>query len=115
MDAGNRMTMHIPLGNTGEQHLGRGIDWTALLIVIAAIPLVSLSIAYGTSNFFGSSGYEVESKTSLVLSFVAATIFLATIALVVYSREYEAKKWLIIGMIVLIFIIAIRTEVYLRA
>ena len=110
------MAMGISLGNADEQgRPGRNIDWMPLLIVIGAVYLISVTIGYGTLSYDGFYiDYNLEFQINLILVFLASTILIATIALVVYSRVDLAKKMLIVGMVILILILAIRTEVYLR-
>jgi cell division protein FtsW (lipid II flippase) len=108
------MTTGVSLGRTDDNRPGRTTDWIPLLIVLGAVYMLTASMVYGFS-MWGSDDYRLESQISVVLQFVAATIFIVTIALVVYSREHEAKKWLIVGMTIVVLLLAIRTELYLRA
>jgi hypothetical protein len=95
-----------------EQHSGWDVDWMPLLIVIGAVFLFSAGTYY--VGYGWGSDYEIEYKINLVLGFLADTVFIVTIALVVYSKVNQAKKWLIVGFFIVILLLAIRTEVYLR-
>lgn len=109
--------MQIPLDKPEEHGFGRGIDWMPLLIVIGAVYLLSSAIVYGTLSIGGYYGgdYELEFQINLILGFVASTLFIVAIGSVVYSRIELAKKLLVVGMLIVVIIFAIRTEVYLRA
>jgi hypothetical protein len=109
--------MEISLGKSEVQAPGRNIDWMPLLIVIGAVYLISSAIVYGSVSYGSYYGgdYELEFQINLVLGFVASTIFIVAIASVVYSRIEQAKKLLIVGMLIVILNFAVRTEVYLRA
>ena len=89
------------------------IEWTPLLIVIGAAYLISLSL--GTIVTWRTDSFELETDLSFVLSFLASTALIATIAFVIYKREDWGKMSLIIGMVLIICMLALRTSVYLRA
>ena len=102
------------LGIVEEQHPKREVNWMPLLIVIVAAYLISVSLwAFPATSW--NYGYKLEFQLGIVLSFLAGAVLVATIALVIFSREGLAKKSLIVGMIILICLLAIKTEVYLRA
>ena len=89
------------------------IEWTPLMIVIGAAYLISLSM-YGVDSLWGGDSFGLESDLSIILSFLASTAFIVTIASVIYEREDLGKKSLIIGMILIICMLALRASVYLR-
>lgn len=104
------------IASTSEERPGRIINWMPLLIVIGAVSLASLSITLQlVSPYGGGSDYGLDFKIALILGFLSFTAFTVTIALVVYSREDQAKRCLVLGIVLIILLIAIRTEVYLRA
>jgi cell division protein FtsW (lipid II flippase) len=95
----------------------KAIDWTPLLIVMGAVYLISSSIVLSTMTNTGYWAYDfkLEFQINTVLFFVAGTILITAIALVIYSRIDLAKTMLVWGMICVVLMLAIRTEVYLRA
>jgi hypothetical protein len=107
--------MKVPFGSTGEQVPGRGIDWVPLVIVIGAVYLISTSLVYASVGYYGGNDdFRIEYTIMLILSFLAATGFIATVACVVLRRVDQAKRLLIIGMLLVIILLAIRTEIGLR-
>ena len=104
------------LTSTNEERSGRAINWMPILIVIAAVSLASLSISSLFISYYGGGGdYELDWKIGVILSFLSFTAFMVTIILVVYSREDPARMCLVVGIVFMIFLVAIRTEVHLRA
>ena len=100
---------------TNEERPGRVINWMPLLMVIGAVSLASLSITFQLpAPYYGSGDYGLDIKIMLILGFLSFTAFSVTIALVVYSQEDLAKKCLVVGIVMIILLIAIRTEVHLR-
>ena len=104
--------MENPEDNVPRPPAWRDINWTPLLMVISSAYLISLA-TYSVIMYSGS--FELESKLGFVFSFLASTAFLATIALVIFRREDMGKKSLVVGMLLLLCMIALRTSVYLRA
>ena len=90
----------------------RDINWIPLMIVIASMYLVSVA-SYGTVSLYYGVASSLAEKAYVVLSFLAGTIFILTIALVVYRRVDLGKISLIIGMAFLILMFAIRASVFL--
>jgi hypothetical protein len=82
-------------------------------MVISSAYLISLA-TYAVISPFGGGSFELEAKLGYVLSFLASTAFLATIALVIFRREDMGKKLLVVGMVLLLCMIALRASVYLR-
>jgi hypothetical protein len=109
----NEVETTIPEGSAVGQHPGRDFDWMPLLIVIGAVFLFSAGTYYVGLGW--GSDYEIDYKINLILGFLADTVFVVTIALVVYSRVDQAKKLLVVGILIVVLLLAIRTEVYLRA
>lgn len=95
----------------------KAIDWTPLLIVIGAVYLISSSIVLSTMTNTGYwvHEFELEFQINTVLFFVAGTILITSIALVIYSRIDLAKTMLVWGMVCVVLMLAIKTEFYLRA
>ena len=91
------------------------IEWTPLLIVIGAAYLISLSMYGGVLGVSRSDSFGLEGDLCIILSFLASTALIVTIALVIYQKEDLGKKSLIIGMVFIICMLALRTSVYLRA
>jgi len=112
--SGEWMSLGISSGSAEEQNRSREVNWMPLLIVIGAAYLISMSLYTVTLGLYGND-YKLESQLSLILSFIGSTALIATIASVIYSREDMAKKLLLLGMLLLIIQIALRTSVYLRA
>ena len=112
------MAMGLSLGMSEDQRPERNIDWIPLLIVIGAVYLITSAIAYGMvsyGGYYGSGDYRIEFQINIVLGFLASTSFIIAIASVIYSRIEQAKKLLVVGMLLVIVMFAIRTEVYLRS
>jgi cell division protein FtsW (lipid II flippase) len=110
------LAMDVPFGRTGEQQPWRSIDWVPLIIVIGAVYLISSALVYSSVGYYGGSGdFRIEYTIMLILSFLAATVFIATIASVASRRVDQAKRLLITGMLLVIVILATRTAVGLRA
>jgi ABC-type transport system involved in multi-copper enzyme maturation permease subunit len=108
--------MDVPFGSTGEQQPGRSIDWMPLMIVIGAVYLITTALVYASAGYYGGTDdYRIEYSIMLILSFLAATVFIATIACVVFRRVDQAKRLLITGMLIVIVILVTRTEVGLRS
>jgi len=89
----------------------RDINWTPLLIVISSAYLISLA----TYAVVGYAHSDLELDLAVVLSFLASAALMATIALVIFGREDVAKRWLIVGMVLLLCMLALRVWIYLRA
>jgi len=97
-------------GTLPKQSPWRDVNWTPLLIVIASAYLVGLA-RYGIVVYsYGS--YSLETKVSVILSFLASTAFIATIALVIYRREDLSKLSLITGMVILVLLLAVGVTTY---
>lgn len=113
---GERMATEVLPGNTYEQRQERNIDWIPLLIVIGAVYLISTALVYGMTGYGGyyPEDYKLELQIGIVLSFAASTLLIIAVAAVLYSRIEQAKKMLVVGMLVVIVMLAIRTEAYLR-
>jgi hypothetical protein len=105
------------LTSTKEERPGRVINWMPLLIVIAAVSLASLSVTLQLLSYYGGAGseFELDFKIMLILGFLSFTASAVTVALVVYSQESLAKIFLVVGIVLTILLIAMRTEVYFRA
>jgi hypothetical protein len=105
-----RMQMDNQDGTLPKQSPWRDVNWTPLLIVIASAYLVGLA-RYGIVVYsYGS--YSLETKVSVILSFLASTAFIATIALVIYRREDLSRLSLITGMVILVLLLAVGVTTY---
>lgn len=95
----------------------REIEWTPLITVIGAVFLISLA-AYGEISVwspYSPDSFGLERDLSVILGFLASTALIATIALVVYQKESQGKKFLIIGMALIVCMLALKASVYLRS
>ena len=93
------------------------IEWTPLLIVIGAAFLISLA-AYGEISIwspYSPDSFELERNLSVVLGFLASTVLIAAIALVICQKEDQGKKSLITGMVLIVCMLALKASVYLRS
>ena len=93
------------------------IEGTPLLIVISAALLISLA-AYGEISFwspYSPYSFELERNLSVIVGFLASTALIAAMALVIYQKESQGKKSLIIGMVLVICMLALKASVYLRS
>jgi hypothetical protein len=111
------MAMGFPIDISERQDSRGNIDWMPLLIVIGSLFLISSAAVYGVVSYGGyyDNSFTLETQASIALSFVAVTLFITSIASVIYQQIPQAKKLLLVGMIVVIVMFAIRTEVYLRS
>ena len=100
-----------------ETRPARAIDWMPLLIVIAAVSLATLSSTALLVSYYPYAGgdYSLDIEIGYVVTFLSFTAFAVTIALVVFSQLKAAKILLVVGIALMVVLLAIRTEIFLRA